>query len=60
MVIFNKKLSVSPIITHEPLKFVSKNISKSKIVKKIKLLINFGKPNLIKNQNSYNWTKSTL
>ena len=43
MVIFNKKLSVSPIITHEPLKFVSKNISKSKIVKKIKIIEKFWK-----------------
>ena len=43
MVIYNKKLSVSPIITHEPLKFVSKNISKSKIVKKIKIIDKFWK-----------------
>ncbi len=43
MVIFNKKLSVSPIITHEPLKFVSNNISKSKIIKKIKIIDKFWK-----------------
>jgi len=45
MVIFNKKLSVSPIITHEPLKFVSKNLSKIKIIKKIKIIEKFWKTN---------------
>jgi len=45
MVIFNKKLSVSPIITHEPLKLVSKNISKLKIIKKIKIIEKFWKTN---------------
>ena len=43
MVIFNKKLSVSPIITHEPLKYVSKKINKSKIVKKNKIIDKFWK-----------------
>ena len=41
MVIFNKKLSVSPIITHEPLKYVTKKITKLKIIKKIKIIDKF-------------------
>ena len=43
MVIFNKKLSVSPIITHEPLKYVAKKINKSKIIRKIKIIDKFWK-----------------
>ena len=43
MVIFNKKLSVSPVITHEPLKYVSKKINKKKIIKKIKIISEFWK-----------------
>ena len=43
MVIFNKNLSVSPIITHEPLKYVTKKINKSKIIKKIKIVDKFWK-----------------
>ena len=35
MLIFNKKLSVSPITTHEPLKNVNKNITKKKIIKNV-------------------------
>ena len=46
MVIFNKKLSVSPIITHEPIKHVAKKINKSKIVNKIKIIDKFWKDNL--------------
>ena len=41
MLIYNKKLSVSPITTHLPIKYVSKNINKSKIIKKIKSINNF-------------------
>ncbi len=43
MVIYNKKLSVSPVTTHEPLKYVSLKISKTKIIKKIKLINKFWK-----------------
>ena len=43
MIIYNKKLSVSPIITHEPLKKVSKKITKTKIIKKIKIIEKFWK-----------------
>ena len=45
MIIFNKKLSVSPIITHEPLKYVAKKINKSKIINKIKIIDKFWKSN---------------
>lgn len=48
MIIFNKKLSVSPIITHEPLKYVAKKITKSKIINKIKIIDKFWKSNFKK------------
>ena len=38
MLIYNKKLSVSPITTHLALKDVHKNISKEKIYKHVKLI----------------------
>ena len=41
MLIYNEKLSVSPITTHLPIKYVSKNIKKSKIIKKVKSINNF-------------------
>jgi len=41
MLIFNKNLSVCPITTHLPLKFVSKEINKSVIEEKIKLIHKF-------------------
>ncbi len=41
MLIYNPKLSVSPMTTHLSLKKVSKNINKKKIVKKVLLLNNF-------------------
>ena len=43
MLIYNKKLSVSPITTHLPLKEVSKNISKIKIIKHTQIIRNFYK-----------------
>ena len=43
MLIYNKKLSVSPITTHLPLKDVHKNISKEKIYKHVKLINEFYK-----------------
>ena len=48
MVIFNKKLSVSPIITHEPLKYVVKKINKFKIINKVKTIDKFWKSNFKK------------
>ena len=41
MLIYNKKLSVSPITTHLALKDVHKNISKEKIYKHVKLINEF-------------------
>jgi len=41
MLIYNKKLSVSPVTTHLPIKLVSKNISKDLIIEKIKLINKF-------------------
>ena len=43
MLIYNKKLSVSPITTHLPLKLVVKNITKKKIIEKISLIDRFYK-----------------
>jgi len=41
MLIYNKDLSVCPVTTHVPLKFVSKEISKKLIIDKIKLINEF-------------------
>ncbi|MDB9936718.1 4-hydroxythreonine-4-phosphate dehydrogenase PdxA [Candidatus Pelagibacter sp.] len=49
MLIYNKKLSVSPITTHLALKDVSKNISKQKIYTHVKLITEFYKKNFKKN-----------
>ncbi len=49
MIIFNKKLSVSPITTHLALKDVNKSISKKKIRKHIELITEFYKKNFKKN-----------
>ena len=43
MLIYNKKLSICPITTHLPLKLVVKNITKKKIIEKIRLIDNFYK-----------------
>ena len=43
MLIFNQKLSVSPITTHLPVSKISKNLNKNLIIKKIKLINNFYK-----------------
>ena len=48
MIIFNKKLSVSPITTHLALKNVNKNISKKKICTHIELINEFYKKNFKK------------
>tara|TARA_B100000787_G_scaffold79564_1_gene58653 strand:- start:777 stop:1742 length:966 start_codon:yes stop_codon:yes gene_type:complete len=49
MLIFNKKLSVSPITTHLALKDVNKHISKKKINMHINLISKFYKKNFKKN-----------
>ena len=41
MLIYNKNLSVSPLTTHLPLKFVSKKINKNLIIEKVKIINNF-------------------
>ena len=43
MLIYNKNLSVCPITTHLPLKFVNNNINKKNIYNKIELIVNFYK-----------------
>ena len=48
MIIFNKKLSVSPITTHLALKNVNKNISKKKICTHIEIINEFYKKNFKK------------
>jgi len=46
MLIYNKKLSICPITTHLPLKFVAKNINKKIIIQKINLIDSFYRKNL--------------
>ncbi len=41
MLIYNNKLSVSPLTTHLPLKNVAKNITKEKIINNVKQIIKF-------------------
>ena len=48
MLIYNKKLSVCPITTHLPIKSVSSQISKDKIIEKSKLINDFYKKNFNK------------
>ncbi len=48
MLIYNEKLSVSPITTHLPLKQVHKHLSKNKIISHVKLINQFYKKRLKK------------
>ena len=48
MLIYNKSLSVCPVTTHIPVKYVSKKISTTKILKKIVLINEFYKKKLNK------------
>jgi len=41
MIIYNKNLSVCPLTTHLPIKYVSKKINESEIINKVKLIDNF-------------------
>ena len=43
MIIYNKNLSVCPLTTHLPIKYVSKKINKSDIINKIKIIDKFWK-----------------
>ena len=45
MIIYNKKLSVCPLTTHLPVKYISKRINKLEIINKVKLIDNFWKKN---------------
>tara|TARA_B100001142_G_scaffold66890_1_gene66626 strand:- start:4572 stop:5537 length:966 start_codon:yes stop_codon:yes gene_type:complete len=49
MLIYNKRLSVSPITTHLPLKQVHKYLSKKKIITHVKLIHKFYKKKIKKN-----------
>ena len=51
MLIYNKKLSVSPLTTHIRLKDVSRKIKKSKILNNVNLIYNFFKRNFNKKPN---------
>ena len=51
MLIYNKKLSVSPITTHIPLKKVNSKIKKTKIIKNVKIINTFYKKIFKKNPN---------
>jgi len=51
MLIYNKELSVSPITTHIPIKKVSKNITKKKIINNVNKINRFFKINLNKKPN---------
>jgi 4-hydroxythreonine-4-phosphate dehydrogenase len=43
MLIYNKNLSVCPLTTHLPIKYVNKEINKLEIINKVKLINNFWK-----------------
>ncbi len=43
MIIYNDRLSVSPITTHLPLKYVTRNITKEKIINNVKQIMQFYK-----------------
>jgi 4-hydroxythreonine-4-phosphate dehydrogenase len=43
MIIYNKNLSVCPLTTHLPIKYVSKKINKLEIINKVKLINSFWK-----------------
>ena len=43
MIIYNKLLSVSPLTTHLPIKYISKKITKAEIINKVKIINSFWK-----------------
>ena len=51
MLIFNRKLSVSPLTTHIPFSQINKKITKSKIIRKVKIIDNFYKKTFSKKPN---------
>ena len=48
MLIYNKNLSVCPVTTHLPIKFIPKKVTKKLIIEKTKLINNFYKERLNK------------
>jgi len=48
MIIYNKDLSVCPLTTHLPIKYVSKKINKLEIINKVKLINKFWKEHFYK------------
>ena len=48
MLIYNKKISVSPITTHLPIKYVSRHINKNKIINNVRSINSFYKKNFKK------------
>jgi 4-hydroxythreonine-4-phosphate dehydrogenase len=48
MIIYNKKLSVCPMTTHLPIKYVSKRINKLELIKKVRLINKFWETKLNK------------
>ena len=51
MIIYNKKLSVCPLTTHVPIKYVSKKINQLEIINKVKLIDSFWKKKFSKKVN---------
>ena len=49
MLIYNKKISVSPLTTHIPIKFVAKNVTKTKIINNVTKIHKFYKDIFNKN-----------
>ena len=49
MLIYNKKISVSPLTTHIPIKFVAKNVTKNKIINNVTKIHKFYKDIFNKN-----------
>lgn len=49
MIIYNKGLSVCPLTTHLPIKYVSKKLNKQELICKVELINNFWKKTLKRN-----------
>ena len=49
MIIYNKGLSVCPLTTHLPIKYVSKKLNKQELIYKVELINNFWKKTLKRN-----------
>jgi 4-hydroxythreonine-4-phosphate dehydrogenase len=49
MIIYNKNLSVCPLTTHLPIKYVSKKVNKQELISKVELINNFWKKKFKRN-----------